>query len=428
MQNKNMIDRRSFIGTTTTAAAGLILPTGGVFNIIGKDNFPSTKDFWYRRVKGGPFVDTQLGSLAFGFTDKQIMLSHDNCATWSNQLDFWDAKHITFSHIFKNGNLLVGTRNRLYLSTNGLKTIEEIAVKNPDGSDYLPHVPKDSNYPGWYFFTLPGEDSWMINGKEMLVWGNYSNVEGGSVPVNIYYSIDNGQTVKIAYSFGQNPRFKDYGDNKDKSNGTLLGNPDNPKFCRHVHNVSYNPEEDAFYACTGDGRPSVGAQQEVKWLKGRYDAAADEWTWVVLIEAEFNSRYKSGGINFVDNKLYFTSDANGKEPYDRGIFRCDPADFLNIEKHELLFQPDYEVGHMIIQDGIIIAGHYATASPYKLGIIYSSDLGKTWRQYDLKEFGPRSIARLNYKNSEGWFRMDLRSGWIHREDEVLYIKPKMNVG
>ena len=39
----------------------------------------------------------------------------------------------------------------------------------------------------------------------MLVWGNYCNVLGGPVPVNIYYSTDQGQTVKIAYSFGHNP-------------------------------------------------------------------------------------------------------------------------------------------------------------------------------------------------------------------------------
>ena len=36
--------------------------------------------------------------------------------------------------------------------------------------------------------------------------GDYCNVLGGAVPVNIYYSTDSGQTVKIAYSFGQNPR------------------------------------------------------------------------------------------------------------------------------------------------------------------------------------------------------------------------------
>ena len=46
-----------------------------------------------------------------------------------------------------------------------------------------------------------------MNGKEMMVWGNYCNVLGGATPVNIYYSTDSGRTVKIAYAFGQNPSF-----------------------------------------------------------------------------------------------------------------------------------------------------------------------------------------------------------------------------
>ena len=42
---------------------------------------------------------------------------------------------------------------------------------------------------------------------------------------------------------------------------------------------------------------------------------------------------------------------------------------------------------------------------------------------DLKEFGARSGCRINRKNSDGWFRMDLRKGWIERA-EVLFLKPK----
>jgi hypothetical protein len=50
-------------------------------------------------------------------------------------------------------------------------------------------------------------------------------------------------------------------------------------------------------------------------------------------------------------------------------------------------------------------------------------MGKTWAQPDLKEFGKRSPARLHEKNGEGWFRVDLRSGWIKQAD-VVFIKPK----
>jgi hypothetical protein len=45
--------------------------------------------------------------------------------------------------------------------------------------------------------------------------------------------------------------------------------------------------------------------------------------------------------------------------------------------------------YMIIQDGVILASHYAPASPYAKGFIISLDMGRTWAQYDLKEFDRR---------------------------------------
>ena len=92
-------------------------------------------------------------------------------------------------------------------------------------------------------------------------------------------------------------------------------------------------------------------------------------------------------------------------------------------KHTLLFNPGVESGNMIIQDGVILASHCAPASPMNTGIIVSTDMGKTWAQHDLKELGKRSPTRFHEMNSEGWFRMDLRSGWVEYAD-VLFIKPK----
>jgi hypothetical protein len=54
-------------------------------------------------------------------------------------------------------------------------------------------------------------------------------------------------------------------------------------------------------------------------------------------------------------------------------------------------------------------------------------LGTTWAQYDLKEFGRRSPCRFHRKNGEGWFRVDLRSGWV-TPAEMLFIKPKESPG
>jgi hypothetical protein len=381
----------------------------------------STDHFWYRLQPEGPYIDSQRDNKAFGYADGRILLSEDNGRTWPHSIAFPNAHNITFSCILKNGNILFSTRSRLFLSTDNLKTYKQITPKDTDGTDYLPHPPQNPNLPGWYYHTLSGIVSWDVKGVEMLAWGNYCNVLGGASAVNIYYSTDGGRTVKIAYAFGQDPHFRDNGSEGGGPTGTLLGDAGNPVICRHVHSVAYNPAENAFYACTGDGDRPEG--YECHWLRGTYDAKQDKWDWKVIISDHLNSRYKAGGINFVNGELYWISDSNGPEPYDRGIFRCAPADIANPKAHTLLFNPQVESGNMIIQDNVILASHCGPASPLNTGFIVSLDGGRTWAQHDLKEFGKRSPTRFHEKNSEGWFRVDLRSGWV-KQAEVLFIKPK----
>jgi len=418
------VTRRRFLGATAAAAGGMLLPDAvgrGADLAGGGAGYPSTDHFWYRPQPAGPYVDSQRDNKAFGFADGKVFLSEDNARTWPHSAAFPDAEKITFSCILGNGNVLFATGAKLFLSTDNLKTCEPITVKDAGGADYLPHTPQNPANPGWYFHPLDGVHTWDVGGKEMLVWGNYCNVLGGATPVNIYYSADGGKTVKIAYSFGQNPYYRDNGSPGGGSSGTLLGDPDNPVICRHIHCVAYNPAENAFYACTGDRTRPEG--HECHWLRGTYDAEKDRWQWKVVVSDESNTRYKAGGINCVDGKLYWIADANGPKPHDRGVFRCDPADLANPEKHTMLFNPKYECANMIIEDGVILAAHYATASPYTLGFIISPDMGRTWAQYDLEGLGKRSPVRFNRKNSEGWFRVDLRSGWIQRA-ELLFVKPK----
>ncbi|PIU94519.1 MAG: hypothetical protein COZ06_29710 [Armatimonadetes bacterium CG_4_10_14_3_um_filter_66_18] len=399
----------------------LRLATKGMNPMTAQQGIASTDHFWYRLQPEGPYIDSQRDNKAFGHADGKVFLSEDNGRTWPHSLAFPNAHNITFSCILKNGNVVFSTRSKLFLSTDNLKTCQPITVKNADGTDYLPHTPQNPDNPGWYFHTIPGVNSFDVHGVEMLVWGNYCNVIGGASPVNIYYSTDGGHTVKIAYAFGQDPYTRDDGSPGGGTTGTLLGNPDNPLFCRHTHTVAYNPAEDAFYTCTGDADRAEGF--ECHWLRGTYDAGTDAWDWQVLVSDHLNSRYKAGGISFVDGQLYWISDSNGPEPYDRGIFRCAPADLTNPEKHTLLFNPEVESGNMLIQDNVILASHCAPASPFATGIIVSLDAGKTWAQYDLKELGHRSPCRFHEKNTDGWFRMDLRAGWIEQA-EVLFLKPK----
>lgn len=419
MKPQSITTRRRFLRTSAATTGALASSFGKLTAApaIAGEN----EHFWYRGAPEGPYIDSQRDNKAFGFGDQKIFLSEDNSETWPHSLAFPDAENITFSSIQKNGNVLFATRANLFLSTDNLKTYKEITVKDLDGGNYIPHTPQDPNLPGWYYHSLDGIHTWDVRGTEMMVWGNYCNVIGGAVPVNIYYSTDQGKTVKIAYSFGQNPKFQE----KDARPGApLLGNPDNPVICRHIHATVYNPDENAFYSCTGD--IDRGHGNECHWLRGTYDPDKDVWDWKVIISVNSNSRFKSGGINFVDGELYWVADANGPKltpTHDRGIFHCAPADVADKAKHTMLFNPEFESANMIIEDGVIIASHCAPASTYGCGIIISTDMGKTWAQYDLKEFGERSPARFHKKNSDGWFRVDLRKGWIERA-EIMFIKPK----
>ena len=421
MSTHRSVNRRQFLGTgvastfvmgatsTARAATSTAPPTAG-----------ETDHFWYRLAPQRPYIDCQRDNKAFAFDEGTILLSEDDGQTWSHRAKFPQASEITFSCIFENGNILFATRTKLYLSTDNLKTYQQITVRDEGGNDYLPHTPQDPSRPGWYFHSLDGVHTWNVDGNEMLVWGNYCNVLGGPVPINIYYSTDQGQTVKIAYAFGHNPSFHD----RDAKTNAPLGNSDNPIICRHIHAVVFNPAENAFYACTGDH--DRDNRHECHWLRGTYDATRDSWQWRVLVSVNSNSRYKSGGINFVDGTLYWASDANGNNgtmPHDRGIFCCNPADLADPKKHTLLFNPKYESANMLIENGVILSAHYAPASPYHTGFIISPDMGKSWAQYDLQQFGRRSPVRFHKQNRNGWFRVDLRKGWIAR-GEVLFIKPK----
>lgn len=419
MKHSSHPTRRRFLGAASATAGGILLPRSTRLAAAPSD-LASTEHFWYRLAPEGPYIDSHRGNKAFGFGNGKVFLSEDNGGSWPHSAEFAEAANITFSCILKNGNILFATREKLFLSTDSLRTLQPITVKNRQGGDYIPHTPKNPDQPGWYFHPLDGEHTWDVNGSEMLVWGNYCNVLGGPVPVNIYYSTDSGRTVKIAYSFGQNPKFQE----KDTPPERMLGDASNPLICRHVHCVAFNPAENAFYACTGD--IDRGHGNECHWLRGAYDAKSDTWDWKPLVSVNSNSRFKSGGINFVDGRLYWIADANGPKLgplHDRGIFTCAPADLANKDAHTMLFNPGFESANMIIQDGVMLATHCAPASTYATGIIYSPDMGRTWAQYDLKEFGPRSGCRIHRKNSDGWFRLDLRKGWIERA-EVLYIKPK----
>jgi hypothetical protein len=181
MSQSNRFSRRRFLETAAALTVGTALSRNSS-RLWAADVTRETEHFWCRLAAEGPYVDSQRENKAFGFGDGKIYLSEDNSRTWSHSAPFADAENITFSVFLKNGNILFATRNKLFLSTDGLKSHREIVVQRPDGSPYVPHAPQNPDAPGWYFHPLDGIHTWDVDGREMLVWGNYCNVLGGPVP------------------------------------------------------------------------------------------------------------------------------------------------------------------------------------------------------------------------------------------------------
>lgn len=417
--------RRDFLTSAGLASAGGLGLALSPLEAIGEGEFGETEHFTYRLAPAeGPWIDTQRGSRAFGFRGGKIYLSEDNSKSWKYQAAFTEAEDIQFSSLLEDGKVIFATARRIFQATPDLGTIKELQVIDRDGSDYRPHDLREDEIPGWYFYSLDGVHTFPVKGVgEMLIWGNYGNVRTGPVPVNLYYSVDGGETIRIAYAFGRNPAFQ----HKQTDPSAWLGDPENPVVCRHVHSVSYNPVENAFYACSGDLDRKNGAGLECHWMRGTYDAEADAWDWKVIVSSDANSRFKSGGINLVDGQVYWAADANGpktlRETYDRGIFRCDPGDLPDKAKHTLLYPAQYEIAVMTIDGDIMVVPEYGNANPCDCGFLYSPDLGRSWGKYDLKELGDRSGVRVSPRNDEGWFRIDLRARWLDRA-EVLFLKPR----
>src|SRR6478735_4636088 len=157
MKAETILNRRQFVATSAAAATvgSLVIPGVSRLRAAGAA-IRETEHFWFRGAPEGPYIDSQRENKAFGFGDGKVFISEDNAQSWAHSAAFADAANITFSCLLKNGNALFATREKLFLSTDNLKTLREIVVKNRDGSDYRPHAAKSPDQPGWYFHPLDG--------------------------------------------------------------------------------------------------------------------------------------------------------------------------------------------------------------------------------------------------------------------------------
>lgn len=243
--------------------------------------------------------------------------SNDRGATWINTYN-WGTQGIEFAYIFSDGTLLFGYGATLKRSVDKLGTINNVTAYLSDGiTPYPIHTPAVAGRTGNYFqmFNLDPRH----HDDDMLVWINYCNLpQSGAAPINVWYTTDKGATVKSAYTFGQNPNYRDDGTDDGGITGTLLGDAANPIICRHGHSVTRNPGTYDWYSTTGD------AASEVHWFKHTYDPNNDTWTTIQLIDSADNTtKWKACGLNIIDGYVYWGSDATGTPVAgEKGMFKC----------------------------------------------------------------------------------------------------------
>lgn len=198
-----------------------------------------------------------------------LQLSVDGGKTWTKSIDVSSIGTIKTYYVFNDLTLNVFTHTKAYYSTDWT-TLTECTVLDQDGTTYVPSATDT-------FTTTKFYERQIIDGNEMLVFGNYNITNENSSRKLIWYTVDNGHTYKVAYEF----------------------NISGARSIRHTHAVHYCEEDGKFWILTGDS----AAQSYV--IQGTYDSANDEWTFT---DVGNSLAYKWASVVFYDGYFYYSYD------------------------------------------------------------------------------------------------------------------------
>lgn len=317
-------------------------------------------------------------------SDNVYLFFSDNYGkTWKNRVN-WGTQYtsspvynrfVDFAYIFSDGTLIFACSNTMYRSTDQLATTPTAVtdIQNPDGSSFVFHTPSNATRPGNYFkMPIAGQTNHVnINGVEMLVWNNYCNQSylNGAAPVTCWYTVNNGETIKAFYRFGQNTNFRDNGTQGGGTSGTLLGDAGNAIITHHGHGIHWQEGTNDFYFGTGDYDTRLSPYgNEIHVFRATYDTDLDEWTVTRIISNVLeNNRFKLSGILSDGDNLYFGSDATATfaavPTSEHGVFITNTSDILtststrfaypnsqNTQMHSIMFNNN-KSKMLIVGDG-----------------------------------------------------------------------------
>lgn len=226
---------------------------------------------------------------------RYLRFSNDLGKTWESITN--TIGDISFVHFFSNGKVLFTSGYKAY-TFRTLSAITESTVLKYDGT---PLGATEVNQ--FYVITAYRNEVNIIDGKEVLVWGDYANA--GTYSARVWYSDDFGATVKCCIDFPTTP-----------INGVV-------KNTRHLHGVTYHKSANKFIIWCGD----LGDECQI--ILGQYDPRSKTWTFD---RVGMGQDYKLGDIRVVGEFVYFTTDYTTGT--NTGLIRCtidQLGDFNNFQ-------------------------------------------------------------------------------------------------
>lgn len=228
-----------------------------------------------------------------------IRISQDLGKTWTQMPNILG--DIVCYHFFADGTIMLCSPTKVYWTRDYL-TLNESIIYDHDGSIFVPT--------SRHFFAMQTGDAMMrMRSRDIFVWGDYV-IDG--TPARIWYSTDQGHTIKCAAKFGT----------------TVMDGVVRP--IRHVHRVYQLYADGSIYITTGDNG------NECMIIRAVYDIDLDTWTWQVLATGE---DYKFGNIIIDDYFAYVVTDYTQPSQADsKGVYRVALADIGNINKYQLIYK------------------------------------------------------------------------------------------
>lgn len=323
-----------------------------------------------------------------------LKLSRDCGVTWQDKANTFGT--IAHAHFFGDGTLLLCTWEKAYWTTDFV-TFTETAIYDENGN------PWTCESGGYHFFWQQKCDSVeVIDGVEMHYWGDY-RLTGN---VRLWYTTDNGRTLKCAFNFGTS-----------RIDGSIVS-------ARHPHQFIYNKYDGYFYVTTGDHDGAV----EIHLMRGKYSVQNDSWTWEMVGEG---NDYKFGQLIFDESFMYTVTDyANVQNLLPKGILKC-PMDKLSTPAAYTNAWQDSE-GQILAQAGLVsllIDSGYRkimTIDSYQPGYIFVALEGTKFKRVSLGQSTQFGI-RFTGPNYNGEFYATFKTFDMTKNACSLNFYPTINV-